>query len=119
MNKSSRPPGKTTIAPEVLVNIVRLTALDVDGVSKLAAIPSSVNRLFERGVNNGGVRIYIENNTVYADIFVILQRDVNVREVSRLIQHQIARAISEMVGMDVGTINVHVEDIDYSTEKSA
>jgi uncharacterized alkaline shock family protein YloU len=74
--------------------------------------------VFKHGINNG-VRILVENNTVYADLFVILRRDVNVRDVSRSIQHQISRAISEMVGMDVGKVNVHIEDIDYSPESSS
>jgi uncharacterized alkaline shock family protein YloU len=53
---------------------------------------------------------------VYADVYVIFKRDVNVRDVSRSIQHQIARAVNEMVGMEVGKVNVHVEDIDYRSE---
>jgi len=44
---------------------------------------------------------------------VILKNDVNVREVSRMIQQEVNRAISEMVGMQVGRVNVHIEDIDY------
>jgi uncharacterized alkaline shock family protein YloU len=63
-----------------------------------------------------GVQISVENNTVYADLYVILSRDVNVREVSRTIQYKVARAISEMVGMEVGKVNIHVEDIDYSPD---
>ena len=50
---------------------------------------------------------------VYVDLYVVLKRDVNVRDVSHNIQHQVARAISEMVGMEIGKINVHVEDIDF------
>ena len=118
MSDQSRPPGKTTIAPDVLVTIARLTALSVQGVSRLANVPGGVNRLFKHGANNG-VRILVEDNTVYADLFVILKRDMNVRDISRSIQHQISRAISEMVGMEVGKVNVHVEDIDYSTESSS
>jgi uncharacterized alkaline shock family protein YloU len=118
MSDQSRPPGKTTIAPDVLVTIARLTALSVPGVSRLANIPGGVNRLFKHGTNDG-VRILVEDNTVYVDIFVIINRDMNVRDVSRSIQHQITRAISEMVGMEVGKVNVHVEDIDYSTESSS
>jgi uncharacterized alkaline shock family protein YloU len=53
---------------------------------------------------------------VSADVYVILKRDVNIREVCRLLQSQIARSISEMVGMQVGKVNIHVEDIDYSVE---
>lgn len=115
MSDQKRPPGKTTIAPDVLVTIARLTALSVPGVSRLANVSGGVNGLFKRR-HNEGVQITVENNTVYADIFVILKRDVNVREVSHSIQHQINRSISEMVGMEVGKVNIHVEDIDYSAE---
>lgn len=118
MTNISRPPGKTTIAPDVLLTIARLAALSVDGVSRLSDIPGGVNRLFKRG-SGEGVRISVENNTVYADLYVILKSDVNVRDVSRSIQFQVNRAISEMVGMEVGRVNIHVEDIDYEPEPKA
>jgi uncharacterized alkaline shock family protein YloU len=111
--------GKTTIAPEVLLTIARLTTLNVPGVSRMSAVPGGVNRFFQRGLGEG-VRIQIkENNVVYADLYVILQNDVNIRDVSREIQHNVARSISEMVGMQVGRVNVHVEDIDYPAEVEA
>ncbi|HZW03342.1 MAG TPA: Asp23/Gls24 family envelope stress response protein [Anaerolineaceae bacterium] len=107
------PPGKTTIAPEVLTTIARLTTMSVPGVSQMAPVPGEVNRLFNRNANDG-VKITVERDTVYADLYVILCRDTNVREIGRAIQSRVSRAISEMVGMDVGKVNVHVEDIDYS-----
>ena len=111
--------GKTTIAPEVLLTIARLTTLDIAGVSRMSPVPGGVNRLFNRGISEG-VRIDIrEDDTVFADLFVILQKDVNIRDVSREIQHKVARAISEMVGMQVGRVNVHIEDIDYPIEPEA
>ena len=115
MNNHQRPPGKTTIAPDVLVTIARLTTLSVEGVSQLAVAPGEVNRFFKRSLNQG-VRITVENNTVYADLYVILKRDVIVRDVCHSVQNQVARAISEMVGMEVGKVNIHVVDIDYSVE---
>ncbi len=117
MENQLNPPGKTTIAPEVLITIARLTTLSIPGVSRLSTAPSDVNQFFKRGFTvNEGVRIEVQDNTVYADLFVIMQHDVNVRDVSHNIQSQVARAISEMVGMEVGKVNVHVEDIDYSTQ---
>jgi uncharacterized alkaline shock family protein YloU len=115
MTEMIRPPGKTTIAPEVLTNIARLTALNVTGVKRMAIVPGDVNHIFNPGANEG-VKINVENNVVSADVYVILKRDVNIREVCRLLQSQIARSISEMVGMQVGKVNIHVEDIDYSVE---
>jgi len=110
--------GKTTIAPDVLLTIARLTALSVPGVSRLSAIPGGVDRLFRRG-DYEGVRIVIENNVVYMDLYVIIQHDMNVRDVSRTIQAQVSRAISEMVGMEVGRVNIHIEDIDCETHETA
>jgi uncharacterized alkaline shock family protein YloU len=118
MSDTTNPPGKTTIAPDVLITIARLTALNVPGVARLAPVPGGVNRLVKRGVNEG-VRLTVEDNLVYADLHVILKSDVNVREVSRAIQNLVARAISEMVGLAVGKVNIHVEDIDYSQEETA
>jgi uncharacterized alkaline shock family protein YloU len=116
MENQLHPQGKTTIAPEVLITIARLTTLGITGVARLSAAPSDVNQFLKRGFAvNEGVRIAVEDDTVYTDIYVIMQRDVNVREVSHNIQAQVARAISEMVGMEVGKVNVHVEDIDYSS----
>jgi uncharacterized alkaline shock family protein YloU len=104
--------GKTTIAPEVIVSVIRLNTLKVPGVNALALVPTSVDRFFSRGIDDG-VKISVENNVVNADIFVILNHDVNVREVGKSIQQRVSRAISEMVGMEVGKINIHVEDINF------
>lgn len=112
MSEYNKTPGKTTVSPDVLITIARLAALGVPGVSRLAGVSGGVNRLFKRGMSEG-VRIEVEDNTVYADLFLVLKQDVNIREVSRNAQHQVARAIQEMVGMEVGHVDIHIEDMDY------
>lgn len=102
--------GKTTIAPEVLVSIAQLATLSVEGVCRLTPGPRDVNTLFKKGLTEG-INIVVENNVVYIDIYVVLQHDGIVREICRNIQTQVARSISEMVGLEIGHINVHVEDI--------
>ena len=118
MTNSDRPPGKTTVSPAVLISIARLSALVVPGVSRMAPISGGVNRLFRKGANEG-VRIDVEEDVVYADIYLVLKEDVNIREVSRNVQQQVARAIQEMVGMDIGHVNIHIEDIDYEESPEA
>jgi uncharacterized alkaline shock family protein YloU len=105
--------GKTTISPEVLVSIAKLTSLDVTGVSHLTAPLGNIGH-FIRASASDGVKIVVEEETVYIDLFVVLKRDINIREVSHTIQSRVTRAIQEMVGMEVGRVNIHVEDIDYS-----
>ena len=106
------PQGKTTVAPDVLVTIARLSALSVPGVSRMANVSGGVNKLFKRGVHDG-VRIEVEDNVIGANLYLVLKPDVNIREVSRDVQLQVARALQEMVGMEIGEIEIHIEDIDY------
>ena len=112
MTDCNRPPGKTTVSPEVLTSIARMAVLAIPGVSSLAPVPGGVNRIFQRGLNEG-VRITVHENTVTADIYLIVKEDVNIREVGRNVQQQVARAIQEMVGMDVAQIDIHIENIAY------
>jgi len=104
-------PGKTTVSPDVLVTIARFSALSVTGVSRMAQVPGGVNRLFKRGIGDG-VRIEVQDNVVRANLYLILKPQVNIREVSRNVQHQVARALQGMVGMEIGGIEIHIEDID-------
>ncbi len=107
--------GKITVAPDVLVTIARMAALSVPGVSGMANVTGGVNRLFKRGVSDG-VRIEVEDNTIVASLYLVLQPDVNIREVGRNVQVQVARALQEMTGMDVAEIEIHIEDIHFSNE---
>lgn len=115
MDDVTRTPGKTTIAPDVLISIAKLTALSVPGVKKLSEQPADVANIFSSH-RSEGVRIEVENNTVYADLFLVLHGDANVRDVCKKVQEQISRSISEMVGMDVGRVNIHVENIVYPAD---
>ena len=112
MSEYHRPPGRTTVSPEVLITIARMAALSVPGVSAMASIPGGVDRLFRRGANEG-IRMTIQEDVVVGDIFLIVKEGVNIREVGRNVQQQVARAIQEMVGMEIGQVDIHIEDIEY------
>jgi Uncharacterized protein conserved in bacteria len=106
--------GKTTLTLDVLLTIARMAALEVEGVKRMAIVKGSVNELFKRG--NEGIRITVEDNNVFVDLYLILERDINIREVSRSVQQAVTRAIAEMTGMEVGHVNIHIEDIEYNNE---
>lgn len=107
-----RAPGTTTIAPGVLVRIAQLAAISVPGVSSLAPVPGGVNRLFRSGASDG-VRVDVDDNRVSTDLFLTLSHGVDARKVSRDVQRAVARAIEDMVGMQVERIDVHIEEIDF------
>lgn len=107
------PIGRTTIAPGVLLTIARLAALSVEGVSGMAPVPGGFNRLLRRRGEADGIRAELEYEAVYLDIYLILNQGFNAREVSREVQQQVSRAIFEMLGMPVGHVNIHIEDINF------
>lgn len=114
MSDQSITPGKTTISVDVILTIARLTTLEVPGVSRMSVVPSRrFKTMLLHRQEQDGLHIEVVDDLVYTDLYVVLEPDVNIREVGRNIQIAVARAITEMIGMQVGIVNVHVEDIDY------
>jgi len=105
--------GNTTISPQVLQKIARLTALSVQGVSRLANPAGNLGQILSKDEDKGA-KIHIQEEGVFVDVYVVLMSNFNVRDVSREIQSRVSRAISEMVGMDVGGVNIHVMDFDFN-----
>ena len=105
--------GNTTVSPEVLHKIARLTALSVQGVSRMANFRGNLEQILDKE-DYRGIRIQVKEDQVFVDIYVVMLSNVNVRDVSREIQARVSRAISEMVGMQVGGVNVHIMDIDFT-----
>jgi uncharacterized alkaline shock family protein YloU len=102
--------GKITIAPEVLETVARLTALAVPGVVRLST-PAGVQRL----LGQDGVKVEVVQDHVRADVYIVTQQDVNMLNIGRQIQTEVTRAIHEIVGMEVESVDVHIEDVTDAT----
>ena len=112
MSDNHRPLGKTTVSPAVLATIARMAALEVPGVSAVGRLAAGRDPSY-RGRTFGGVRIAIHDGLISGDMYLVVKSGVNVREVCRDVQQQVARALQEMAGMGVARMDAHVEDIDY------
>ena len=116
----SGPPGlgRVMIAPLVLTQIIERTSLGVPGVAPMFAPHPPFDRLRGRparagqaGATLGGVRLSVEDNTVSADVAIVAHADANILALGRRIQRDVGEAIRQMVGMEVGEINVYVDDV--------
>lgn len=101
--------GKISVATEVLVTTVRLTALAVPGVARLVA-PPGMGRLLQAS----GVKLDVVDDQVFVEIFVMTDPDVNMLSVGRKIRAEVTRALQDMVGVEVGAVNVHIEDVAFA-----
>ena len=114
------PPGlgRVMIAPLVLTQIIERTSLGVPGVAAMCPRHPRFDRLRGRaahagqaGATLGGVRLSVEDNTVSADVAIVAHADANILALGRRIQREVGEAIRQMVGMEVGEINVYVDDV--------
>ena len=103
--------GNVTIAPEVLVELVRLTTLATPGVARFAPnFSNNMRRLFG-GKSGEGIEIEIEDHTVSINVYIIAEPDSQMLPLGHAVQREINRAVQDVVGMPVKEINVHIEDV--------
>jgi uncharacterized alkaline shock family protein YloU len=98
--------GTITIATTVLNTIARLTTLSVPGVARMG----NNGQLLQTNI---GTTVKVSNGKVKADVFVVVRSDANFYETGQKIQQEVARAIHEIVGMEVQAINVYIQDVEY------
>lgn len=104
--------GSVRISPQVLATIARLTALSVPGVLRMHRdLSSGVDRLLRVRGGIEGVQVNVVDDAVTVDLCIVAAADVNLYSLGRQIQGQVSRAISEMVGMPVLSVNVRIGDV--------
>ena len=103
--------GKTTLTPNVILTIARMAALEVNGVMGMASMRPAVPKL--KSKSRDGVNLIMEDDIVFLDLYLIIDGDHNIRDVSRNVQNQVSRSIAEMTGLEIGSVDIHIEDIQY------
>jgi len=109
------PNDTVTIAPGVLLTIARMATLEVPGVVHMGGTPGGVDRLLRRVPSANGVQIAVDDGTVTAHLYVVADASVDLRDMSRHIQKSVARSIRDLLGMKVESVNVHIEDVVFTS----
>ena len=104
--------GRITIAPEVLETTARLTTLAVPGVARVTSSPG-----MRRLLGQDGVEIDVSGNSVRVKLYIVTEPHANMLSVGRQIQAEVTRAIQDMIGMEVESVDVHIEDVALSSEE--
>src|SRR5579871_2785158 len=107
----AEPLGVVRVARPVLSMIVINAALQIPGVVRMASGGDQWTRFLGREIPRQGVALTIKDNTVSADLYIVVASGVNIVEVGSAIQQEVASAIEEMVGMHVQEVNVYIQDV--------
>lgn len=107
----AEPPGVVRVARQVLSTIVINAALQVPGVIRMAQASDQWSRFLGREVPKNGVALTIKDNTVTADLYIVVANDVDIVNVGSAVQEEVAAALEYMVGMNVREVNVYIQDV--------
>ena len=103
--------GKVTIAPSVLTTIVRQTTLEESGVNRLATLPAKMRGLRAGGATEEGILVAITDQGVQVEVHVIADAAGNMLKLGEALQANITRAIQDMVGMPVSSVNIFIDNV--------
>jgi len=104
--------GKTTVAPEVILDIIRQAALYTEGVLGMASIPPRVDRIFRRLITGEGIALEILDDSVTIDLYLIADQ-VDLLNLGHRVQREVIRSVDKLVGLKVSEVNIHIEDVAY------
>ena len=106
--------GKVTCNKNILLSIINLATKEIAGVSSLCDnFGSGIKRLFSNNYTNG-VKIEYTNNGVVIDVFVNVLYGYSVPDIAYKVQENIKNGISSMLDVKISSINVHVQNVDFS-----
>ena len=111
------PLGVTRVANEVVAWIAVLTALQVEGVHAMyQAAGQSLERILRRSAAHRGAKVELrDEGTLDIDLWVVVLSGHSVPKVGAEVQQRVADAVERMLGLDVGTINVHVSEVVFAS----
>ena len=101
--------GNIHISEEVLAGIAAAAALEVEGVSGLAAnLGSDIAELLGKGV-----RVQMEDEKVTVDLSILMAYGHTIPEVGRAVQDGVKNAVESMTGLEIAAVNVNVGGVTF------
>ena len=110
--------GTIHIADEVLAVVAASAALEVEGVSSLAAnLSSDLAELMGKKVYSKGVRLSVVDGQVLVDISILIQYGFSIPNVAKKVQEAVMSAVANTSGMEVSRVNIQVSGISFRKER--
>jgi uncharacterized alkaline shock family protein YloU len=103
--------GVVRIAPQVLSTIVTNAALEISGVVRMAQSQDPWVRWLGREVPRQGVSLAVRENSVSADLYLVVESGVDIVNVGAAVQEEVAAALEHIVGMQVREVNIYIQDV--------
>lgn len=113
--------GDITIQPSVVASVIRLCALDVDGVYSVGkGFTDRLTEIFFKRESDRGVRVTLDEHGAYlVEIRVILRFGAPMQQTAKNIQEAVRRRVGEMTGKPVASVHVRIDGVRSAPHKRA
>ena len=107
--------GNIHISEEVLAAIAAAAALEVEGVSSLAAnLGSDIAELLGKKNLAKGVHVKVEEDKVQVELSILMSYGHTIPDMGKAVQDNVKQAVESMTGLEVGAVNVNVGGIVFA-----
>lgn len=107
--------GRTTIEDGVVAKIAGIAAREVEGVHALGGGAARMVGAIRDALNSTdltqGISVEVGERQVAVDVTIVADYPVSLQAVAGDVRAAIARAIVELVGLEIAEVNVTVNDV--------
>ncbi len=103
--------GSINISEEVIAAIAASAVMDTDGVIALSSKETSDRPGKKSRSAQRGVKIYVEDEIIMVDVWLVAKMGVSVNETAQKVQQAVTSNIESMTGFSVSEVNVHVVSV--------
>lgn len=118
LNNAAGETGNVKISVDVISTIAGVAAMECSGVYEMSgSFAGDIAERFGAKKNpNKGVKVEISDDTVTADLYIVVKYGVRIPELAWEIQEKVKSNIESMTGMNVKKVNIHIEGVNFDTE---
>ena len=109
--------GNIHIAEEVLAAVAAAAAMEVKGVSALAA-GTDIAELLGKKNQAKGVRIQVEEEKVSVELSVMMTYGNTIPEVGKAVQENVKSTMESVTGLEIAAVNVSVAGIVFPPKQA-
>lgn len=106
------------ITDEAIAVMAGVATSEVRGVAGMSGgFAGGIAEVFGRRNLSKGVKVVTKNDTTTVDLYVIVKYGYRIPDLAYEIQETVKSTIENLSGIEVDSVNIHIQGIDYSEDK--
>lgn len=102
------------IADDVVASIAGVAVSEVAGVYGMAG---GITEIFGKKSLARGIKVEVGEKDTKIDVSIIVEYGVRIPDVAFEIQNRVKKAVETMTGLNVSSVNIHIQGINFAEKK--